>query len=289
MKNLILVTAFSLITAPALMANYTPKVIYGDDNRVEVYESNNPMFVELSLSTAAMIDKTSVKVNSDDSVVILGSSMQDRGICSYERFAAQQSGANCSGFLVGEDLLVTAGHCIESESDCKQNKWVFGYKMENESKVSNLTADHVYSCSSIISRSLDYNNQNDYALVKLDRSVSVATPLEIRRDDSLSVADNLVVIGHPTGIPTKISDGAFVAKLNSKIYFTANLDTYGGNSGSAVFNADTGVVEGILVRGKTDYVYDSENSCYMSNRLEDSDAGEEVTRITNFSDLIPQI
>ncbi len=76
----------------------------------------------------------------------------------------------------------------------------------------------------------------------------------------------LVVIGRPSGLPTKVADGAQVRSVND-VFLVANLDTYGGNSGSAVFNAVTGVVEGILVRGDTDYVYNAQLGCRVSNFL----------------------
>ena len=58
----------------------------------------------------------------------------------------------------------------------------------------------------------------------------------------------------------------------------ANLDTYGGNSGSAVFNAKTGLVEGILVRGEQDYV--QKGDCRVSNVCPaDGCRGEDVTKI----------
>ena len=69
------------------------------------------------------------------------------------------------------------------------------------------------------------------------------------------------------------------------MFFNANLDTYGGNSGSAVFNASTGEVEGILVRGATDYVRNG--SCQVSNRIgNNSGSGESVTKITNIKELM---
>lgn len=59
----------------------------------------------------------------------------------------------------------------------------------------------------------------------------------------------------------------------------ANLDTYGGNSGSAVFNDRTGEVEGILVRGEVDYTY--KGNCMVSNVCTDSGCrGEDVTYIS---------
>ena len=66
-------------------------------------------------------------------------------------------------------------------------------------------------------------------------------------------------MGHPSGLPLKYADGARVFETEND-YFSTNLDTFGGNSGSPVFNADTLEVEGILVRGDTDYVMDFESN-----------------------------
>jgi len=69
----------------------------------------------------------------------------------------------------------------------------------------------------------------------------------------------------------------------------ANLDTFGGNSGSAVFNAETGEVEGILVRGENDYVWSDENGsrCRVPQQCtNDACRGEDVTRITNIKTLM---
>ena len=63
-----------------------------------------------------------------------------------------------------------------------------------------------------------------------------------------------IVIGHPIGLLKKMAGNASVRSNSNPDYFIANLDTFGGNSGSPVFNADTHEVEGILVRGDTDFL-----------------------------------
>lgn len=282
-----LLLAASLFVSSQLIAKTGNKVIYGDDNRVDVVNSTNSMFVELSRSTAAMISSANLRPDEDKGVTtIVGKSLVSSGICASEPFAKQISAANCSGFLVGEDLLVTAGHCIRNNSDCKGYKWVFDYKVDHEEQ-GEVTVDSsaVYSCSQIINRSLNNSTKDDWALIKLNRDVTDRRPLTYRTSGKMEVNDPLVVIGHPTGIPTKIADGANVRRL-ADTYFVANLDTYGGNSGSAVFNAESGIIEGILVRGTTDYVYDREQKCQVSNVCNNSACrGEDVTYITNITEL----
>ena len=51
-----------------------------------------------------------------------------------------------------------------------------------------------------------------------------------------------------------MSHNAEVLKNDGLTWFMANLDSFEGNSGSAVFNELTGEVEGILVRGKPDSI-----------------------------------
>lgn len=282
-KMALAIAAVSLIS---FNTKATDKVVYGDDNRVDVYASTNPMFVELSKSTAGMISGRSLVLNSNDEYEIKGSSLQSRGMCASERFAKQISAANCSGFLVGEDLLVTAGHCIRSQADCNSYKWVFDFKVEADDQFAiSVPKNSVYSCKSIVKTVLDSSNSDDYALIKLDRKVTDRRVLTYRTSGKIQKGDKLVVIGHPTGLPTKIADGAEVRSLSGK-YFSANLDTYGGNSGSAVFNATTGDIEGILVRGATDYVYDSSQGCRVTNVISNTAGrGEDVTFITNIEEL----
>jgi V8-like Glu-specific endopeptidase len=259
------------------------KVIYGDDNRADWYESTNATYRDLALSTAAMINKNSL-IKNDGFYKISGVSLRGRGMCSTERFANQITAARCSGFLVGEDLLVTAGHCIEDEKDCAKYSWVFDYRLEFKGDKANTVEENsVYECSKIIERSLPTFGNDDYALIKLNRKATDKKPLRYRTNGKIKKGEPLVVIGHPTGLPTKIADGANVRRRKGK-YFVANLDTYGGNSGSAVFNVNTGLVEGILVRGATDYV--SRNGCRQSNTIgNNAGRGEDVTYITNIKAL----
>jgi V8-like Glu-specific endopeptidase len=258
-------------------------VIYGEDNRLDWYRTTNTMHRDLALSTAAMIDKKHL-LSKTEYIKISGITLRGRGVCEKERFSEQITAASCSGFLVGEDLLVTAGHCIETKADCAKYSWVFDYKKEfKEHRADMVSKEDVYNCAQIIERKLETFSKNDYALIKLNKKVIGRTPLRFRTQGKPSKGDNLVVIGHPSGLPTKIADGAKIRSLRSK-FFKANLDTYGGNSGSAVFNADSGIIEGILVRGATDYI--SRNGCRESNKVPDNGGrGEDVTFITNIKAL----
>ncbi len=81
------------------------------------------------------------------------------------------------------------------------------------------------------------------------------------------------MIGHPTGLPTKVSPKGKITKNSEATTISTTLDTFHGNSGSAVFDAATGTVEGILIQGKTDYrpsIKGNQNSCKVVNKCDDN-------------------
>jgi hypothetical protein len=264
------------------------KVIYGDDDRLDLYQVKIPKLLELADSTVGLFEEGNVSVDPANPKVanLTTFSYGDQyQLCAEEPFKEQRSGAFCSGSLVGPDLLMTAGHCVPSAEACSGIKFVFGFNIKKKGVLPNsVPASEVYGCGSLIRRE-QIDNGQDYALVKLDRPVTGHKPLSINRG-AISKGAKVFVIGHPAGLPTKVAGGATVRDPNPNGYFVANLDTYGGNSGSAVFNAISGKVEGILVRGETDYVW--KGSCRVSNKCPaDGCRGEDVTKVSSLMDIIP--
>jgi V8-like Glu-specific endopeptidase len=259
-----------------------PKVIYGNDDRFDIYESSDSLMKELSLSTAAQIQNENISLNGDI-YTVNSRTLADKGVCKSERFSNQAAAANCSGFLVSPDTLVTAGHCIESVEDCTNHVWVFDFANTNSEQSSfTFNKNQVFRCTKIIAREKNVRTMNDYSVLKLDRPVIGRTPLKFRTAGKPSKDAVFTVIGHPSGLPLKITAGADMRDNSNPIYFKTNADTYGGNSGSAVFDSRTGIVEGILVRGDQDYIQSTKEDCVVSvHRDQNGGRGEDVTRITN--------
>ena len=271
-----------LISSTAGAGTEREKVIYGVDNRMDAPLHANKALRAISPAVAARIPKSDmVERNGIFSLpsTTLRSSM---GVCTTERFSTQRTAAECTGFLVGPDILVTAGHCMQNMADCQEHYWGFDFLYTTRA----LAKDQVFECSSIISRELSATN--DYAIIRLNKVALGRTPLKIRKAGSISSTDNLAVLGHPSGLPLKIADGGIVRAVNpTKKFFTADLDTYGGNSGSPVVNTTTLEGEGILVRGENDYVYDNSKRCYKSNVCAmGACRGEDVTKITSLPKVI---
>ncbi|WP_127716201.1 serine protease [Halobacteriovorax sp. HLS] len=277
--RMILTTAVMTLTALTAQASMD-KVVYGEDNRLDIFEVTNPMHLKLAKATAGLVKSYSVEDMRDGQSKLSGGSLS---VCSDEKFDGQMTAAFCSGFLVdhkGEQFFVTAGHCIDSQRACEGIKFVFDYNVQTPGQTQHkVPTSSVYSCKKLVDRVLSRSNSNDYAVVKLDRKVEDREALTFRTEGKVSTGEEILVIGHPSGLPTKVAGDAFVRNNNNSIYFSSNLDTFGGNSGSAVFNARTGEVEGILVRGEQDYVF--RNGCKAPKYCEmDSCRGEDVTRTT---------
>lgn len=270
-----------------------PKVIYGSDDRLDLYDVAEQTWKIKAESTVALIQGSKVKASGNGFSISTSNYGTSQSLCKSEPFYDQVTAAFCSGSLIGPDLIMTAGHCIRTLSSCQTTKFVFNfaYKIKGVDPKT-VGADDVYSCKELIHSELNSSSLNDYAIIRLDRAVVGRSPLPIRQSGKVVDGSNLVVIGHPSGLATKVAGGAAVRDNKPLPYFVANLDTYGGNSGSAVFNADTGLVEGILVRGETDFKY--QNGCYVSNVCANGACrGEDVTRVTeilkhvNASELAP--
>ncbi len=261
-------------------------VIYGSDGRLDLYQVSDDSLKRLADSTVALIESTDLVV-SGSSVAIKGSTFGSAyQLCTSEKFREQSTAAFCSGSLVGEDTIITAGHCIKTAADCASVNFVFGYALKAASVLpTSVAVGEVYKCKSIVKQVLTSGGA-DFAVIKLDRKVSNHAPLSIRQSGAASVGDQLVVIGHPTGLPTKITTGGKIRFVAHADFLVASVDTYGGNSGSAVFNASTGLIEGILVRGEEDFV--QQGSCRISNVCkEDSCRGEDITKISVVKQYIP--
>lgn len=267
-----------------------PKVIYGEDDRIDVYEETDLERLEWAASTCALVNTTRLTQHGDGSYTISSPSAFRRwGLppCEGERFGDQPTAAYCSGFMVGTDLIVTAGHCYSTGS-LENTRFIFGFWMLDATTPRlHFDADEVYQGIEVVS--FAGSGQNDHSVVRVDRPIRApgARPFTLRREGVILPGEFVGVIGHPSGLPMKLAFGnTFVRRSDTAGYFVANLDTYGGNSGSPVINADTGILEGILVRGEQDFVH--RGDCFESYRVpDDGGRGEDVTKATVFAHAVP--
>ena len=277
-------------------------VQYGQDSRTEVFQLGDSKLKEMAASVAVFVQKSQVSV-SGNTVTLNGYTLNEMSqmgwlvsganvpMCTNELFSSQPAPGFCTGFLVGEDTLVTAGHCLEKVS-CADTDIVFGFQLTADQSLATLTRDDLFECAKVIAKvtPTPENQSLDYAVLKLDRPTG-RPGLLYATDDQLQARDNVAVLGYPSGLPQKVASNAFVMSNDTNNpFFVANLDTFGSNSGSPVINTETYQVEGILVRGTTDYVLSNDGSCVQVNRCPEggsvSCAGENATKMARVVDSI---
>ncbi|MFB6350897.1 MAG: serine protease [Bradymonadaceae bacterium] len=240
--------------------------IYGRDGRREYFETDSPTLRRVADATAMLVGADDLEPTDGDGWAADDGTLHEvRGVCRRERFSDQPAPGECTGFLVDDDTLVTAGHCMRHADPCEQMRAVFGFRYEHDSDepVTDLSANDIYRCEEILHRD-DTDGGADFAVLRLDRPVEDRPSLAIRRTGKIADEAPLAIVGHPVGLPLKIDRGGRVVDNDSPHQISYNLDSYGGNSGSPVVDPSTGRVEAVHVRGTPDFRPDLEKSCLVS-------------------------
>lgn len=262
----------------------SPRVVYGEDNRMDFFEVEEPEWHQMAQSTVALFDRDDLKWNEDEQLFDIGAKPYglSLGLCEDEPFFEQPTSSFCSGFLVESNILLTAGHCMRNQLNCERVRFAFGYNYSDmTSDPLRISEENIYRCQEILLTKNVAPTGADYAVVLLDRSVEGYRPLSMNLDTSVDEEAHLTVVGYPKGLPGKLAHGGRVRSNDKQLFFVADLDAFGGNSGSAVLNSETGMVEGILVRGEKDFMFDQQKRCRRSYRCKEGECrGEDVVRIS---------
>ena len=289
MKYITIIFLFLLPSISNANIRYGTNSIYNLDNRELISKNPTetlPQIQKLASSVALIFNKDDLIIEQGQDL-IFANLLEDlppvgHNICPTERFAQHHAYKNgCSGFLVGKDLLATAGHCFKSQFSCDNQLIAFGVDAESEiPRGFKVDDNNIYHCKEIVAQFHQKESKQDYAVIRLDREAD-REPLAIRIKGKISNKDQTLLIGHPLGLPLIYSPNAVINENSNRYYFKTRVNSFHGNSGSPIFNARTLLVEGILVRGEVDIKYDNSQKCqrYIKYTLADATKGEDVTRI----------
>uniref|UniRef100_A0A0G4G403 Serine protease n=1 Tax=Chromera velia CCMP2878 TaxID=1169474 RepID=A0A0G4G403_9ALVE len=290
---------------------HTPEVIWDEDNRLNPTEVTAPL-----QATIVLVRKDMGRVEGEQLVLQPTTLAQYRpNLCGDVSFRSEPAPGSCSGVLISPQIIATAAHCASSTDAAKGFYYVFGFNTAEAAaqnrQVNRIPIKDVYEAKEVIGWELgnshtDDLRSSDWALIRLERKVENRAPVHVRLGGKTD-ADHFYVIGHPSGLPAKVTARTDELDRQSMMmsnfydaFFRARLDTFGGNSGSPVFNAVTDELEGLLVRGDSDWMweYGSGQRCQREARCPQdrgqtgidrgvlSCSGETVTRATEFSGLL---
>lgn len=285
------------------------KVIYGTDNRNDLYDVSDPSLLRWADSTVALIDQKNLSPQGDSFLLTSRGFGESNNLCKNERFFEQKTGAGCSGTLVGKNLVLTSGHCVMDDRECGHKRIVFGFSLTEpgqDSKSFSFPSKDVYRCSKIKGRQL-VGNGPDWALLELDRDVTGHEPMAVDRTADPRMKEVLaeasaqagelvkgapvVLISHPMGVPTKVDAGGVVRSIQAgAVSFMVTTDSFASSSGAPVLNSVSGKIVGILTDGEEDFNVDQldEKRCRYSKRCSESEcSGENVVSISTLVQSIP--
>ena len=132
----------------------TQAIIYGQDDRVEIYESPDVRLRALASSSfVALIPRSHFARTASGDFAIFTRPLKDAfQVCADARFANQPTAADCSGVLIDDDLVLTAGHCFTSDDACERFAFMFDYFFSGPGDLEPMGWGDVYGCRRIVSR-----------------------------------------------------------------------------------------------------------------------------------------
>jgi V8-like Glu-specific endopeptidase len=185
-----------------------------------------------------------------------------------------------TGFFINNTTIATAAHVFEEENlDCYDRditnyRFITGVTLNSETLNQGIVVsnNNIYvpdatklNSGTTIKKGMCQQGNYDWALVKVKPLMpSGSLPNFNMAISSMPQSDSTQVytFGHGLGLPLKFSFDAQI--WNSKdedtpyLYYS-ELDMFGGNSGSPVFNAKTNQLIGIFIAGAEDFV--QKNAC----------------------------
>ncbi|MEE6251304.1 MAG: trypsin-like peptidase domain-containing protein [Bdellovibrionota bacterium] len=293
LKSLCLFSLLLISTAcsdnPLLLNDIAKKrdqVVYGDDDRVDYFNSSSVHEIKMSEATAGIFLSSDLSETAEHYYIQRSYLGKEYGLCSRERFYYQSVGPRCSAILVTNDLVLTAAHCIQDQSVCDKDelKFNFDYKLKNSFDVLDyLKKSETYSCKRLLYHSDSF--QEDFALIQLDRPVVGHKPIQsFQKLEQTNLENKLGMVGHPLGLPQKIARNGQLRRW-SNFSGILEIDAFSGNSGSAVYNEDSGALVGVLSKGETDFE-DTGECLKVRNCKSGECSGEVVYFLTKLTSII---
>jgi len=236
----------------------------GDDRQEDFEFADSAWLSKLQSSTSALIMAEDLDLSDPTAVRVVGPSLAEVfSVCPGVPFASEPASAKCSATLIAPDLVLTAGHCTR-ELACKDMRFVFNYAMQATDRAAPIRESDVFACQQVV---VDSVGDLDYGVVRLDRPAVSHTAAKVRLFQApVRLGQSLLVAGHPSGLPRKISSRGRVtdARAQTSDYFLSDLYGFPGSSGAGVFEPVSGELVGSVMGGLsgTGYTQREDEACW---------------------------
>jgi V8-like Glu-specific endopeptidase len=195
----------------------------------------------------------------------------------------------CTGTLITHNLFLTAGHCFDQTGGGWQRPHINGTNdiIPSSEIATNMHINFNYQVDAngvlqmeqefAIVELLEYRLGGlDYAIVRLAGSPSQNFGTGAVAREDAQVGDMLCIIGHPAGVPKRIEAGPLTSLSGNQVRYN-DIDTLGGNSGSALWHSPSGKIVGVHTNG----------GCTASGT--GSNSGVRIAKIVEVSPLLQNL
>jgi hypothetical protein len=163
---------------------------------------------------------------------------------------------------ITRNIVLTAGHCLK-KTGLKDFYLVLGYA-DTAPGLNHFDFDtsNIYRGIQIIDLADDSTQpNNDYCFILLNKNLPVLGVLINRQNRTGVIEKDYYMVGYPLGIPEKISLGHLLSHDAGKDAYLLYIDSFGGNSGSPVFESKTDSLVGMLNHGENDFLFQPDIDC----------------------------
>src|SRR6478609_4009179 len=132
-------------------------VIYGQDGRRDVFDHPDASLRKLALdSTPTMMRTADVFTGNPGNISFNSHAYGDDhtiALCPEHPLFWEPVVGACSGTLIDDDLVLTAGHCVTGNPlavPCAEQSWVFHFHKTPSGIQTTVTSDDVFTCAEVM-------------------------------------------------------------------------------------------------------------------------------------------
>ncbi|MBA3239125.1 MAG: trypsin-like peptidase domain-containing protein [Parachlamydiaceae bacterium] len=257
--------------------------------RSNLYDISNEQFrqtVQTRVASVACVlkrDSLRKSENGDYVVISTGTSFAEG-----EEFRDEPEPGFGTAFACTKRHVFTAGHVLEDEDETNV-RLVFGFqKLSADQTEYIIPKKNVYRVKKVVKQ--EKANGKDYALLKLKKKGNKPDLIPLTMNFGEVVGgQKIYAVGYGEGLPVKCAYNAEIKSVKGRNpnRVDADLHTFGGNSGSPIFN-ELGEVIGILVAGLKDHDKDADQKLvriWHDKKTTDAHGFEQIVKLAALDDV----